>query len=149
MPLNTLRITGLIVGIFTASATSVMAQTEDGSPLLTSVEEVRQLSAEDAAKGFPIELRGVITYCGEGGVEFCFLQDDTDGIFISSPKPRPRSGDRVVVRGKTEEGWFAPTVGPENKIEVTGRTSTPAPSPRPLLYFLAGSEDARWVEIEG
>ena len=149
MRLNVVRIPLLILGLVSGISAPALAQAEKASPVLTTIEQVRQLSAADAARGFPLELRGVVTYCGSGGVEFCFLQDDTDAIFISSPNPMPRSGDRVIVRGKTEEGWFAPTIGPENEIEVTGRVSMPEPSTRPLLYFLAGNEDARWVELEG
>lgn len=127
----------------------VLAQPNMSLQLLETVFEVRQLSPDQAQKHYPIKLKGVITYCGSVDIDFCFLQDETGGIFIASPEEMVPAGSYVEVSGFSTEGWFAPDVGAGSSITVLREGTFPAPSKRSMLYFLAGKEDARWVSVEG
>ena len=127
----------------------VLAQPNMSLQLLETVFEVRQLSPDQAQKHYPIKLKGVITYCGSVDIDFCFLQDETGGIFIASPEEMVPAGSYAEVSGFSTAGWFAPDVGAGSKITVLGEGTFPTPSKRSMLYFLAGKEDARWVSLEG
>lgn len=58
-------------------------------PVLRTVQDVRALSNEEAARGYPIQVRGVITFSGNArGLHF--VADSTGGIYLSiagSPVP--------------------------------------------------------------
>ena len=80
-------------------------------PVLNQVAQIRRLPPEQSGRGYPVKLRGVITYSvPEWGVTF--FQDATAGIFIwgSSSLAKVRPGNLVEIRGKTAPGDFAPVV---------------------------------------
>ena len=140
---------GFCLFLWFLEGVTALAQQHAALPLLTTVEEVRQLSLEQADLRYPLKLTSVITYCGQTDTRFCFLQDETGGIYISDPVHLVSEGSLVEVEGTSTAGWFAPDVSPGVELKVLGQGEMPAVSKRPLVYFLAGKEDAKWVEIEG
>lgn len=118
---------------------------------LTTIRAVRNLSLEEADKAYPVSLEGVITYCTiEGDLEkYCFIQDDTDGIYFGFFHTRPKPGSLVQLKGVTVKGWFAPDIAPGADLVITGKTSMPSPSTRSDYYLLKGKQDAMWVDVEG
>ncbi|RMH70311.1 MAG: response regulator, partial [Bacteroidetes bacterium] len=118
-------------------------------PVLTSVAEVRGLSNQEAARHYPIRLRGVVTFFHDR-YRFFFLQDDTGGIFVpESPNLSLAPGTVVELTGTTEAGYFAPDVNAGYSLRVRGHAPLPPPSSRPLFYLMSGYEDGRWVELHG
>jgi signal transduction histidine kinase len=100
-------------------------------PILTTVDQVRQLPAEEAMKGLPVRLRGVISYRAAGH-SLLFLQDATGGIYVH-PGQLPvelrelTAGVELELEGITAMGRFAP--------QVEGRGGTvlgAAPLPEPV-----------------
>ncbi len=107
-------------------------------PTLTTVREVRQLTPDEAARGYPVRLRGVITYCSNGQ-PLRFLQDETGGTYFSGPgrevigenREELEPGMEVEVDGVTVPGRFAPYVrrrtATPDSIRVLGRKALPPP----------------------
>jgi two-component system sensor histidine kinase/response regulator len=118
-------------------------------PVLTRVEEIRNLTTEEAQRGYPVHLRGVITFnLPEFGVTF--FHDSTFGIFLYTlgAPSEARAGDLVEVRGVTGPGDFAPVVD-RPQIRVLGRTALPPARRFRLEDLLTGEEDSQWVEVGG
>src|SRR5207244_5175374 len=51
-------------------------------PLLTRAEQVRQLSADQAERGYPVRLRGVVTYFDAQSPDL-FIQNSTAGTWVA------------------------------------------------------------------
>src|SRR5580698_5490221 len=79
--------------------------------VLTTVSQVRTLSAAEARRKYRIHLEGVITY-GSPEYGVTFFQDRTAGIFVFTEHPDSRltAGAAVEVEGTTAPGDFAPSI---------------------------------------
>jgi signal transduction histidine kinase len=126
--------------------------------LLTTVQQVRQLSPEEAARGYPVKLQGVITYLAVGQ-PFRFLQDPTGGTYFSSPYPRPEDetglapGTIVEVEGVTVPGRFAPYVGRGDQPTVRWRILGHGPLPPARRVSIGELADPQfhsdYIEVSG
>ncbi len=119
----------------------------DQEPLRT-VAQVRTLSLEEAAKSHPVKLRGVITFCHNSAFPYCFLQDDTDGIFLYRPSEMHEVGSLVDVEGVTLGGAFAPNIDDGAEVTFVRKGNLPKPVTS-SFYLLSGKYDARWATVEG
>ena len=124
-------------------------------PTLTTAREAHSLSSEEAKRGYPVHLRGVITYFDPDfgtGLAAIFIHDATGSIFVSQTSKLAASlfaGALVDVRGVTKPGGFGPIVD-NPQILILGRAPLPPNPPRVSLAILkAGAYDAQWVEVEG
>jgi hypothetical protein len=80
-------------------------------PVLTQAEQVRHLTPEQAARGYPVHIRGVIT--DDVPSPDFFMQDSTAGIYVEGNKSTTfphHFGDSVELEGVTGPGRFAPVV---------------------------------------
>ena len=149
-----------VLGLAGAAAQKPTSQSQDAGrpaarlPLLTTTRQVHTLAPKQAALGYPVQLRGVVTYYDpyQDGHPALFISDATGGLFIQVA-PRPmlaiHAGSVVEVAGFSDPGGFAPiVVRPE--VTVTG-DSAPLPSPlrATLPFLLTGTEDGQWVSLEG
>ncbi len=118
-------------------------------PVLTRVEQIRNLSSDEAGLGYPIRLRAVVTYYGGEGWEF-FVQDSTGGIYVdgTTANYHGRAGDLVEVEGFSSPGGFAPEII-RPKVTVLGNASLPKPRRTTMDQLASGREDSQWVEVEG
>jgi len=124
-------------------------------PTLTKAREAHNLTTEEAGRGYPVHLQGVVTYydpsIGSKRASL-FVHDATGGIYaeiaegsIGDISP----GTLIDLRGVTGRGEFAPIVA-HPQIKVLGRSGLPANPRRESLTRLAsGAEDGQWVEAEG
>jgi signal transduction histidine kinase len=127
-------------------------------PLLTTVQQVRQLSPEEAARRYPVKLQGVITYLALGQ-PFRFLQDQTGGTYFSSPYPKPDDGNTltpgtiVEVEGVTVPGRFAPYVGRGDEPAVRWRVLGHGPLPAARRVSIGELADPQfhsdYIEVSG
>jgi PAS domain S-box-containing protein len=127
------------------------AEAQGDLPVLTQAAQIRRLTAEEAQRGYPVDLRGVITYNSNMvGWWVTFFQDSTAGIFIfkSAVPENVRPGDLVEVRGRTGPGDFAPVVE-SARVRVVGKAPLPPAHRFPLDDLLTGREDSQWVEVMG
>jgi PAS domain S-box-containing protein len=117
-------------------------------PVLTQVSDIHELSEKEAERGYPVRIRGVVTFYG--GPPLLFVQDSTGGIYVQTltEEHDVTTGDLIEVKGVTGHGLFANQVE-RPEIHVLGRAPLPEPR-RPRLEELAlGREDSQWVEITG
>src|SRR5208282_4877828 len=92
-------------------------------PELQTAQQVRQLTPEQAARHYPVRLRGVVTFYDQNQF-FRFVQDDTAGIYFqldNSPDLPPlAAGQLVEVEGEADPGEYAPVVM-LHKIQILGQ----------------------------
>jgi hypothetical protein len=127
------------------------------SPLstLNTTRAAHQLSASEAARAYPVRLRGVITYYNPNflgpGSPAWFLNDATGGIFVMpqrAPETAPKAGQLVEVTGFSGPGQFAPIVE-RASVRIIGDSHLPLTAPTVnLARMLTGMEDSQWVEVE-
>src|SRR6266702_8500386 len=147
-------LSGLLSGlIFIAvpPSTGVEIPTRPGAslPLLTRASEIHALSPREAARGYPVRLRAVVTYYGGRGLEF-FVQDSSGGIYVEAGNTEVavQAGQEVEVNGVTAPGEFAPHIE-SPQVRVIGWGQFPKPKKTSIEHLLTGREDSQWVELEG
>ena len=132
-------------------------------PVLTEISQIRQLAPDQAARGYPVRLRAVVTYYSPIGGNFMaqnpymgtdtpdvFVQDSTAGIWMNVPKDAPplQAGQLLDLEGVTEVPDFAPQIG-KPRYRVIGHAALPQPQRPSLEKMLSTAEDSQWVETEG
>ena len=81
-------------------------------PELTTVDEVLRLKPGEAERGYPVDLRGVVTCVVQEHNAF-IVQDETRAVFVINAAPTtalPKRGELLEVQGKSDKGSFAPLV---------------------------------------
>lgn len=123
--------------------------TEAELPLLTRVEEVRNLSPEEADRHYPVRLRGVVLDYTRRARYYMFVHDGTASIFIEGAKNNQlQPGVLVQVEGESGAGGYAPTVH-ASKLRILGKGELPAPRDVSFDQLASGAEDGQWVRVEG
>ena len=122
---------------------------------LTTADAIHELTPEEAAKGLPVKLQGVITFANKSALTL-FIHDGKSGGFIEQPLEGdydwPSPGDRVEVIGITDPGLFAPVIrgvdGRPVEIRVFGHDALPEPRPVSGLELARPEMDCEWVSVE-
>ena len=117
--------------------------------VLTTAKEVLDLAAEDAKRGLPVRVSGVVTYTDPSWAGQFFVQDGTGGVFVGySGKNAPDVGSLVEVKGRSHPGAFAPFIE-KPEWTVVGRAPLPQPLVIDLERFASGIDDGLRVEVAG
>jgi signal transduction histidine kinase len=123
----------------------------EGLSLLVNVAEVHHLKREEAQRGYPVKIRGVITSVLPEHQAFT-IQDSTRGIyavdFSESRSVPPRIGEFLEIEGATDPGLFAPVVN-ASRIHILGAGNMPEAIHPTWDQLMNGSLDAQYVEIQG
>ena len=126
------------------------AQSEQTAlPVLTRAEQIRQMDPEEAARGYPVKIRGVVT--DDVPAPDFFVQDGTAGIYVEGSLSATfvhHWGDLVEVEGVTGPGKFAPVIR-EQKTEVVGKGTLPSSRIYPFSEVAAGQLDSQWAAVRG
>jgi|ERR1700722_8127260 len=118
-------------------------------PLLTSVRQVREISPEQAAQGYPVRVRGVVTFCNAWADVGMFVQDATASVYVKLGEgTNLNAGDEVEIQGPTAPGDYVPMILAK-RVRVLGRTTLPAPGRMTYEQLATGKEDSQWVEVQG
>jgi signal transduction histidine kinase/CheY-like chemotaxis protein len=148
--LSTFLLLGLLSGAYVGAQTS-----QNPLRTLTKAHDAHSLSLTEARRGYPVHLRGVVTYFDQNGQArraSMFLHDSSGDIYVAIPSSRVfavRQGMLVDLTGVSAPGDFAPIVA-KPEIKILGESKLPADAPRiGLSQLMTGSEDGRWVELEG
>ena len=116
--------------------------------VITTVRAIRQLSPIEARRGYPVQLRAVVTSPSAAGGAV-FVQDSTAGIYmVVKTADRLEAGQVVEVAGQTGAGDFAPVID-KVSVRVVGTAAHPEPIRVPLNELFTGRYDSQWVEAEG
>jgi PAS domain S-box-containing protein len=116
---------------------------------LETVQQIRLLPPEQAARGLPVRVQAVVTYYDPSWGTL-FVQDETAGIYVAAAGPRLdlKIGDRIELAGYTAPGDYVPIIVHPRFVPL-GR----APLPEATLYSVrelsSGTEDSQWLALEG
>jgi signal transduction histidine kinase len=120
-------------------------------PVLTTASEVHQLNREEAQRGYPVKIQGVVT-CVLPERQAFTIQDATRGLYVQdaseSRSVPPRIGEYVEVEGKTDPSLFAPIVDAD-RVEDLGAGRLPQPVRPAWEQLMNGSLDAQYVVLQG
>ena len=127
-------------------------ETNSGAlPLLVSAAEVHHLKREEAQRGYPVKIRGVITSVLPEHQAFT-IQDASRGLYVvdfsESRSDPPKIGEMMEVEGKTDPSLFAPVVD-ASQVSSLGAGVLPDPVRPTWDQLINGSLDAQYVEIQG
>jgi PAS domain S-box-containing protein len=120
-----------------------------GPLTLHTVQQVRELTPAEAARGIPVRVRGVVT-TSSGWKNSFFLQDSTAGISVNLKDQASRwhSGDLVDLEGVTEPGRFAPGLL-ASRVNRIGTAPLPSVHVYPLGELQGGAQDSQWIAVRG
>jgi signal transduction histidine kinase/CheY-like chemotaxis protein len=142
----------LLIQIFAVAPTALATPL---TVLLTSARAAHTLTPEEAAHGYPVHIRGVVTYYDEhidSRRGTLFVSDQTGSIYVAVETPLAsdiRAGSLVQVDGISAPGDFAPIVDKAH-LRLLGQSQLPMDAPMISLgQLLNGTQDGRWVTIEG
>jgi signal transduction histidine kinase len=153
-----LRITAVALLGWLAATGRSSAQTPAGAPLplLTTIKQIRALSQDEGARGYPVRVRGIVTHFDEQAKVTLMIHDGSFGQFVATPAdPKAvgewrdlRRGDLVEIEGRTVRGGFAPNVQPIS-VRRIGQAPLPHPKQIPFASMLSGRHDCDYVELTG
>jgi signal transduction histidine kinase len=120
-------------------------------PVLTTAEQVKNLSREEAQRGYPVRIRGVATRAVPGH-DTMVVQDATRGVFVRglpawSPTA-PQLAEFWEIEGATAPGDFAPVIDWRQGRRL-GFGRLPEPVAATWDQLMNGSLDTQYVEIQG
>ncbi|MEM9666405.1 MAG: response regulator [Bacteroidota bacterium] len=128
---------------------------ETTRPVLTSIEQVRTLTPDEASRGYPVDIEASVTFWDllpdrYVGGNYGFVQSGATGIFvITEEQTEPYAfGDRIRLRGRTAPGDFAPILMIEETQRRAARTP-PTPATTGFAQLFTGHYDGRLVQVEG
>jgi signal transduction histidine kinase len=139
----------LLSGLLAASSSLRAQAVTEPLPTITTADEIRKLAPEEAARGYPVRIRGVII-CDVPAPDF-FIQDATAGIYVEGDvaKHLPHVlGQLVEVEGTTGPGKFAPVIR-ERGIRALGEGTLPQGHLYSFAELADGSRDSQWAQVRG
>lgn len=136
---------------FSSVLTAVASQSQAAAkalPVLTRASDIRQLTPDEAKRGYPVHLHAVITYYDPGSD--LFLQDSSAGIWVEmgGSQPSLHPGNLVDVEGVSSFADFAPQIA-QPRITVVGMAALPKAQPATYEQLASGAADSQWVGVEG
>jgi signal transduction histidine kinase/CheY-like chemotaxis protein len=122
----------------------------DTLPTLRLADQLRELSPEEAAKSYPVQLSGIVLWA-RPNAEFFYVHDSSGGVCVFRPPGTPAKmfvGTKVQVTGTSAPGKFTPVVL-ASTVEVSATIELPDARPVTLEQAWTGIEDAQWVSMGG
>ena len=117
---------------------------------LRLAEQLRELPPEEATRGYPVQLTGVVTWENRAA-DFFFLQDPSGGVCVFHPPERIAGitmGSSVSLTGVSASGKFTPVVL-ATSAKITATIELPEAKQVSLEQALTGIEEAQWVTMSG
>jgi PAS domain S-box-containing protein len=130
-------------------ALAIQSKEESGLPTLTSIKQIHRLRAEEAARGYPVRIQGIITYHNPQ-LSMTFIQDENDAIYLQSLDPTLalEEGKKYEVEGFSAPGDFAPIIV-KPKFRLIGRAQLPPALLLTLDQLSTGQYDCLRVKVRG
>jgi signal transduction histidine kinase len=120
-------------------------------PELTTADAVNGMKREEAERGYPVKIQGVII-CVVSNRPAFIVQDATRAVYVvvdsADISELPQVGTYLEVEGKTDKGSFAPIVR-ARQVNVLGLGSMPDSIQPTWDQLMNGSLDDQLVEIRG
>jgi signal transduction histidine kinase len=134
-------------GLFVRASASSNVPPAEGLKTITTAAAIRRLTPEEAARGYPVRLRGVLTYA-DPEWHSAFFQDKTDALYAATEQSGLHSGQVVELTGQTDPGNFAPSVV-NATFSILGSTNLPPPRTMNMEDLADGHLDSRWIQVRG
>lgn len=119
-------------------------------PVIRNVRQLRALSLDEASRGYPVHLRGTVTYSDASHGDL-FIQDETGAVFVDRSTTDMADllpGQRIEVEGITRPADFATDVS-DVKMRVLSDGQIPGARKATAEELASGTLDCRRVEVEG
>ncbi|HEX3855696.1 MAG TPA: ATP-binding protein [Verrucomicrobiae bacterium] len=133
------------------SATNIPLAADTSLPELRQISQIRNLPASEATRGYPVNIRGVLTYV-DAHNSTMFIQDSSGGIFVDSSRNKfdsfPDASQLVEITGFTGPGDYAPVIEAEH-LQVFGKAAWPNPKSAIMQVLMTGAEDSQWIALNG
>lgn len=119
-------------------------------PLLTSIRQLKSLTAKEAELGYPMAIEGTVTLVNARHIGVFIQKDSLAAYVFLSPEIRQsfQPGQHVQIKGRSGIGGFAPVVVAD-RVEVLGRD----PMPKPLVVRADDPFENRnenvWAQLNG
>ena len=120
-------------------------------PVLTTAEQVQRLRRDEARRGYPVKIRGVLPWIS-GDYQALVVQDSTRAIYVKGfstwAQNLPHVGEYWEIEGVSDPADFSPVVQ-ATKAARLGIGRLPEPMRPNWDQLLNGSLDAQYVEVQG
>jgi signal transduction histidine kinase len=120
-------------------------------PTLTTAIAVNQMKRDEAERGYPVQIQGVVV-CVVSNRPAFIVQDATRAVYVvvdsAIISELPQIGTYLEVQGKTDKGSFAPIVR-AREVDILGLGNLPDPIQPTWDQLMNGSLDDQWVELKG
>lgn len=117
---------------------------------VTRLADLRALPVEEAEKGVPVRVEGVVVGLNPAAPFHFFMHDGRSGCFIKTrPGGRPEKlepGDRVLVEGMSDALGYYPSVR-EGGVTILGKGTLPDPVKPTAGQMFSPELDSEWVEV--
>jgi len=130
---------------------------DENTICLTNAAQVHSLSTDEARRGYPVKLNGVVLYADPLAGDLV-IHDDSGGIYVGGWTKHLAGatnhftplypGQLVHVDGVISPGDYAPCVLLRD-LKILGRGKIPPAKPASYGDLASGFEDGQWVEIQG
>ncbi len=137
-----------ILLLLSVAVCSPHAQGLEALPRLTQAHQVRTLSVDQARRGLPVHLVGVVSVPSPFKNSFFFM-DASGGISvdrIDDAAPPMHAGQRVEIDGVTGPGLFAPVVIART-VAIVGKEKLPQPHILSPEELMGGQQDSQWIAL--
>jgi diguanylate cyclase (GGDEF)-like protein len=117
-----------------------------GPAPLTTLRAIHALSNAEASQKRPVLFEATVTYY-RGYENNLFVQDGDAAIFVQAPsEPKFIPGDRVLIKGKTQESFSPIVVG--DSITLLRRGDRPKPMPATFDEMIRTETDCKLVTVK-
>ena len=161
-------LTCLLPGLLLLFASAPDCVASPALPTLTTVRQIRSLSRNEANRGYPVHIRGTVTFfqlprftivgqvsqvdsgTQDDSTNNVFVQDSTGGnwVAVTDPGFTAVPGDRVDLTGVTTQTDFAPDIIRPH-WQIIGKAPFPVPVHSEFGELVSTREDSLWVELDG
>jgi signal transduction histidine kinase len=137
-----------LLSILFAIALPAIGADEPALPTLTTVRDLRNLSATEAARHYPVHLKAIVTLVEPQRT--VFIRDDSGASFLRWGKNVPdlKSGQEIEIDGLSYPGLYVPGIAGQ---KVTVLRDGEQPRPRRITYeqLSSGQYHYEWVDVRG
>jgi signal transduction histidine kinase len=155
-PLPRILAFALCAALGLASRGEAQPARPDALPPLTTIKSIRAMSQDEAARGYPVRVRAIVTHFDEQWDTGLIVHDGEFGQYVNTPAHPERvgewknlqRGDVIEIEGRTVRGGFAPNIEPA-RIRKVARAPLPAPKTIPFTSMLTGRHDCDYIEVNG
>ena len=139
----------LLVGAAIVTPACQMYSQKENLRVLTTVKQIRDLSPEEAERGYPVQLRGVFTYYDLVSKRLV-IQDSGTAILVDASQTPilVEPGQEVEIEGFTGRGDASNII---NSSSLTGLATMKMPDAQKVSVkdLASGKDPYLWVEAEG